>query len=102
MNINWKTRIKHPAFWIGMAGVIASPVLAYNGMSYADLTTWESVGELAMGFVSNPYLIGSTIMAVLGALGVSIDPTTSGLCDSKRALSYEEPAPNVNKEADNG
>lgn len=91
MNINWKTRIKHPAFWIGIAGVIMSPILAYNGMDYADLTTWQSVGDLAIGFVKNPYLIGSTIMAVLGAIGVATDPNTAGLRDSNRAMEYEAP-----------
>lgn len=90
--INWKTRVKHPAFWIGMAGVVVSPILAYNGMEYSDLTTWQTVGDLAIGFVKNPYLVGSTAMAVLGALGVAIDPTTAGVSDSKRAMGYEKPA----------
>lgn len=91
MSINWKTRVKHPAFWIGMAGVVMSPILAYNGMEYSDLTTWQTVGDLAVGFVKNPYLIGATGMAALGALGVATDPTTKGVSDSNQALSYEKP-----------
>lgn len=91
MSINWKTRVKHPAFWIGMAGVVMSPILAYNGMEYSDLTTWQTVGDLAVGFVKNPYLIGSTAMAVLGALGVVIDHTTAGVSDSARAMTYNKP-----------
>ena len=90
-SINWKTRVKHPAFWIGMAGVVLSPILAYNGMDYSSLTSWQSVGDLAIGFIKNPYLIGSTVMAVLGALGVAADPNTAGLGDSNLAMSYERP-----------
>lgn len=89
--INWKTRIKHPAFWIGLAGVIVSPVLAYNGATLSDYTTWNSVGTAIVETVKNPYLIGSVVFAVLGFLGVTTDPTTKGISDSETALTYEEP-----------
>lgn len=89
--INWKVRVKNPAFWVGLAGVVVSPVLAYNGASLSDFTTWGSVGEAIVETVENPYLIGSILCAVLGFLGVSIDPTTSGLSDSKEAMQYNKP-----------
>ena len=91
MKINWKTRIKHPAFWIGLIGVIASPILAYNGIAYSDLTSWHGVGEVIMGFVSNPYLIGSVVVAVMSFLGLVTDPTTPGVGDSDLANSYTAP-----------
>ncbi len=89
--INWKVRVKSPAFWVGLLGVIASPVLAYYGLSYADMTTWESVGNVITQFFTNPFLLGTVAVAVLSFIGVLNDPTTKGLKDSAQALEYEKP-----------
>lgn len=94
--INWKLRKENIAFWIGLLGVIVSPVLAYTGASLSDFTTWESVADAIVSTVQNPYLVGSIISAVLGFLGVTADPTTKGLADSKRALERTACAPNCN------
>lgn len=91
MNINWKTRVKHPAFWVGLAGVVVSPILAYNGATLADYTTWEGVGATLVETIKNPYLVGSVIFAILGFLGVTTDPTTKGIPDSGTAMTYEKP-----------
>ena len=74
-----------------MAGIVASPVLAYLGLAYSDLTTWSSVGNVFVQFVGNPYLIGTVVVAVLGAIGVTADPTTKGFGDSARAMTYTKP-----------
>ena len=87
-NINWKVRIKSPQFWIGILGVIASPVLAYYGLSYADMTTRESIGDVLAQFFTNPFLIGTVVMAVLSFIGVLTDPTTKGVSDSEQAMEY--------------
>lgn len=89
--INWKVRMQSPSWWLGMAGIIASPVLAYLGLAYSDLTTWSSVGNVFVQFVGNPYLIGTVVVAVLGAIGVTADPTTKGFGDSARAMTYTKP-----------
>lgn len=89
--INWKVRAKSPQFWIGLLGVIASPVLAYYGLSYADMTTWESIGNVLQQFFTNPFLIFTVLTAVLSFIGVLSDPTTKGLSDSEQAMGYEEP-----------
>lgn len=89
--INWNVRLKNPAFWLGLAGVAVSPVLAYTGASLADFTTWQSVGQAVVETLKNPYLVGSILFAVLGFLGVTTDPTTKGMADSERALTYTEP-----------
>ena len=91
MKINWKVRVKSPQFWIGLVGVIASPILAYLGLGFEDLTTWSSIGEVFAAFVGNPYLIGTVVMAVLSFIGVLTDPTTKGVGDSEQALTYEKP-----------
>lgn len=91
MKINWNVRFKSPQFWIGILGVIASPVLAYYGLSFADMTSWESLGNVLQQFFTNPFLIGTVLMAVLSFIGVLTDPTTKGIADSKQAMEYEEP-----------
>lgn len=86
MKINWKVRIKNPAWWIGMLSVIISPALAYMGITAAELTTWSSVGNVITNIITNPYLLGSVLFALAGALGVNTDPTTAGVSDSERVL----------------
>jgi phi LC3 family holin len=89
--INWKARIQHPAFWIGIASVIATPILAYHGAKPEDVTTWQSVGDMLVNTVKNPYLLCCVGTAVLSFLGVNTDPTTAGFSDSKQALEYDAP-----------
>lgn len=89
--INWKVRAKSPQFWIGLIGVVLSPVLAYFGIGFEDLTTWDSIGNVFAQFFSNPYLIGTVVMAVLSFIGVLTDPTTKGITDSEQAQGYTEP-----------
>ena len=91
MNINWKVRFKNPTFWIGLVGAVGAPILAYLGITAADLTTWESVGGVAQTAIANPYLLGMVAFSVLSFLGIVTDPTTKGLGDSERALGYNEP-----------
>jgi len=91
MNINWKVRFKNPTFWIGLVGAVGAPILAYLGITAADLTTWESVGGVAQTAIANPYLLGMVAFSVLSFLGIVTDPTTKGLGDSERALGYDEP-----------
>ena len=90
--INWKVRAKSPQFWLGVAGAIAAPVMAYMGVSAADFTTWKSIADAVASFVQNPYLIGVAVASVASVLGTLADPTTQGLGDSERALGYEKPA----------
>jgi phi LC3 family holin len=91
MNINLKVRIKQPIFWVGLIGVILSPILAYFGLAYSDLTSWSSLGDILVAFIQNPFLIGTVLLAAAGFLGVLVDPTTKGLGDSQQALQYEKP-----------
>lgn len=91
MSVNWRVRVRQPAFWIGVAGAAATPVLAYLGLTFADVTTWGSVGDVCAQLVSNPYLIGLCAASVLSAVGVVVDPTTAGIGDSVQAMGYDEP-----------
>ena len=90
--INWKVRLHNPAWWLGMVGIVMSPVLAYLGLAYSDLPTWSSLADVFVKFISNPYLIGTVVVAVLGAIGVTVDPTTNGISASARAMTYDKPS----------
>ena len=85
MKINIPVRFKNPWFWVGLGGVILSAM----GVSPEMFTSWGAVGEAVLNQFSNPFQIGCVVLAVLG---VFVDPTTSGISDSKRALSYKSPA----------
>ncbi len=87
--MNLKVRIKNPVFWVQMIVCAFATALAYAGLTAADLTTWAGVGQVIIGAASNPYclfLIASNLWAALN------DPTTSGLSDSVRAMTYDKPA----------
>lgn len=84
MKINLKVRVKNPWFWIGLLGVI----LTAMGISADTLTSWQAVYDALLALVSNPFMLGSVAVAVLG---VFVDPTTNGVTDSEQALTYDEP-----------
>lgn len=89
MKINWLVRFKNRAFVIRLLLAIILPILTYFGLKFEDLTSWSRVYELLLKFLSNPYLIG---LSVFSALNIVPDPTTAGLSDSSRALTYTEPS----------
>lgn len=84
MKINFPVRFKNPWFWVGLCGTI----LAAMGVSPEMFTSWGAVWEAVCSLFSNPFQIGCVVLAVLG---VFVDPTTFGISDSKRALSYKSP-----------
>lgn len=83
MNINWKVRAKNEAFWLALIpaiALVAQAIAAVFGYTI-DLTTM--VGKLQA--------VVDAVFALLVILGIVVDPTTSGVGDSNRALSYEKP-----------
>ena len=84
MKINLKVRVKNPWFWVGLVGVI----LTAMGISAETLTSWQAVYDALMALVSNPFMLGSAFVAVLG---VFVDPTTDGVTDSTQAMTYDTP-----------
>lgn len=91
MKINWKVRFKNPTYYIQLVLAVFTPILAYLGLEFADITTWSTLGELIQQAYSNPYLLGLIIISVFNA---STDPTVGGLGDSKQALTYHRPKNN--------
>ena len=88
MKINWKVRFKNPLFIAQMILAVLTPILAYAGLTVKDLTTWQALGDLLIGALSNPYVLGLVVVSVFNAV---TDPTTSGVADSEQALTYTKP-----------
>lgn len=83
--INWSIRFKNPVFIAQLVMAILLPILAYMGLTVKDMTSWKSVGDALMLALSNPYVLGLVIVSVWNAVN---DPTTDGVTDSARALTY--------------
>lgn len=84
MKINWKVRFKNPWFWIGLIALF----LCVIGVNKSTITSWAILWDRLKEFVSNPYLIISAFIAVIGYIQ---DPTTAGIGDSRTALNYSCP-----------
>ena len=81
--INWKVRIKNKVFWLALIPAVL--LLVQTGCSVFGV-------ELDFGTLQDKLLaVVNALFAVLVILGIVADPTTEGLGDSKRAMTYEEP-----------
>lgn len=81
-DINWQIRIKNKTFWLTL---IPAVLLLVQAVSAPFGYTWDFV-------VLNQQLaaIINALFAVLAILGVVTDPTTKGVGDSERALTYDD------------
>ena len=88
MKINWLVRFKNPVFIAQLVLSIIVPILTYMGLELKDLTSWEVLGDVLFQALSNPYVLGLIAVSVFNAVN---DPTTKGISDSEKALTYQEP-----------
>ena len=86
--LNWKVRVKNISFWVSIVIAIITPILAYMGLTVQDITTWSALGNMLLGAAQNPYVLMLVAVSVYNAV---IDPTTTGITDSARALTYTKP-----------
>ena len=86
--MNLKVRFKNPVFIAQLILAILTPILAYAGLTVQDLTSWQALGEILLGAIRNPYVLGLIVVSVWNALN---DPTTAGITDSAQALTYDTP-----------
>lgn len=83
MKINWGVRIRNKSFWTALI-----PALALLGQAIAGLFGFT----IDLGTLSGKLLgVVDAVFAVLVILGIVNDPTTNGIGDSDRALTYERP-----------
>lgn len=83
--LNWKVRIANKTWWLSL---IPALLLLVQAIGAPFGYQWDFVvldQQLAA--------IINALFAVLALMGVVQDPTTEGLGDSERALSYEKPWP---------
>ncbi len=79
MKINWKVRLKNPVFYLTIIPAVIALV-------YTVLGVFDVVPTISEDTVTNAI---TAIITALTTLGVLIDPTTNGVGDSERALTYE-------------
>lgn len=81
--INWKVRIKNKTFWLALIPAVLlliQTICELFGVQI-DIT---GVSERLIAIVN-------ALFTVLVILGIVTDPTTKGINDSERALTYTEP-----------
>lgn len=81
MNINWKIRFKHKQFWASLIALLIVLANQVAGIFNVDFTIYNE----------QITAVSETILSILALLGIVIDPTTSGVSDSQRALEYKVP-----------
>ena len=81
MKINWKVRFKNKT-WLSL---FLSLIV---GFVFNMLTLFDVYPPVTENAIMN---VISQILQFLGLIGVLVDPTTSGLNDSQRAMGYVEP-----------
>lgn len=86
--MNLKVRFKNPVFIVQLILAILTPILAYAGLTFQDLTSWQALGEVLLGAIKNPYVLGLIAVSLWNALN---DPTTAGVTDSIQAMTYDKP-----------
>ena len=82
MKINWKVRLKNPVFWLTAVPALVAAVYTILGLFGVVPTISEETIVNAI----------TAIVTILTTLGVFVDPTTVGIGDSERALTYETPS----------
>ena len=81
--INWKVRIKNKQFWLALIPAIL--LLIQVTLSIFGVTfDFGEIGNKLAALVN-------AVFAVLTILGIVTDPTTDGVGDSQRALTYQAP-----------
>lgn len=83
MGINWGVRIRNKSFWVALIPALALLAQAIASLFGFTIDLTELSGKLLA--------VVDAVFAVLVILGIVVDPTTKGIGDSSRALSYEHP-----------
>lgn len=79
--INWKVRFKNKVWLSSFISLIV-------GFVFNVLKAFDIYPVVTENLIMN--IVGQ-VLTFLGMFGVIADPTTAGLYDSQRALSYDEP-----------
>lgn len=83
MKINWIVRLKNKSFWLAIIPAVLlliQAVVAVVGYQF-------DFGDISDKLIS----VVNAVFVVLSILGIVTDPTTAGIGDSTRALTYTTP-----------
>lgn len=83
MKINWTVRIKNKAFWVTTIPVVLLLIRQVGAMLGFEIDL-SALGDQLVGIVE-------TLFILLALLGIVVDPTTPGMEDSARAMTYTKP-----------
>ena len=81
MKVNWKVRFKNKT-WLSMF------ISLIVGFVFNILKLFDVFPVVTENIIMNAV---NQVLTFLGLIGVLIDPTTTGLSDSNRAMTYVEP-----------
>lgn len=81
--INWKVRIKNKNFWLTIIPAVALFVQAIAALFGFTIDLNDFSGKALV--------VVDSVFVILAILGIVNDPTTAGLSDSSRAMTYDEP-----------
>lgn len=81
--INWLVRVRNKAFWVA---IIPAVLLLIQAIANVFGLTID-LGDLGNNLIA----VINAVFVVLSILGIVVDPTTNGVSDSERALTYNEP-----------
>lgn len=81
MKVNWKVRFKNKT-WLSMF------ISLIVGFVFNILKLFDVFPVVTENVIMNAV---NQVLTFLGLIGVLIDPTTAGLSDSNRAMTYVEP-----------
>lgn len=81
--INWKVRVLNKTFWLTLVPALALLLQTFLAVFGVKLELGETIDKLLV-FIN-------ALFAVLMIVGIVNDPTTSGISDSSRAMTYETP-----------
>ena len=81
MKLNWKVRFKNKV-WLG------SFLSLIVGFVYSMLALFDVFPQVTQNLVVQ---LLNQVLTFLGLIGVIVDPTTAGIADSDRAMTYVEP-----------
>lgn len=83
MKINLLVRFKNKAFWLSLVPallLVVQTVASLFGYNWDFIVLNQQIAAII-----------NAVFAVLSILGIVVDPTTAGIGDSQRALTYTEP-----------
>lgn len=81
MKINWKVRFKNKTWLLSFTALLLT--FGYNLLEMFGIVPAVSQQEIMDAVTS--------VLTILAAVGVIIDPTTKGIGDSEKAMTYSEP-----------